>query len=61
MKVRELVRLLVENGWRYAGSEGSHHHYKHPKRRGKLTVPGNPNKEIKIAILNQILKQAGLK
>ncbi|MEE8555731.1 MAG: type II toxin-antitoxin system HicA family toxin [bacterium] len=47
MKVRELAKLLTEGGWEYVGSTGSHHHYKHPKLPGKLTIPGNPNRDIK--------------
>ncbi|MCH8883622.1 MAG: type II toxin-antitoxin system HicA family toxin [SAR324 cluster bacterium] len=61
MKVRELAKLLTEGGWEYVGSTGSHHRYKHPKLSGKLTIPGNPNRDIKVGTLNRLLKRAVIK
>ena len=39
MKVREVIRLLGENGWYLARTRGSHRQYKHPTKSGLVTVP----------------------
>jgi predicted RNA binding protein YcfA (HicA-like mRNA interferase family) len=36
---RDLIRELEADGWRYIGATGSHHHYKHSAKPGKVTVP----------------------
>ena len=61
MKVREVVHMLLEDGWYLARSRGSHHQYKHPEKRGLVTVPGKPNDDLAPGTLNSVLKQAGLK
>jgi len=61
VKVRDVVRMLEQDGWFLARTRGSHHQYKHPTKEGLATVPGNPNDEIAPGTLNSILKQAGLK
>ena len=44
MKVREVVRLLEEHGWKEIRSKGNHRHFKHPEQRYVITVPGNEGK-----------------
>jgi len=61
MKVRELVRLLEDNGWYQVRMKGSHRQFKHKLKPGLVTVPGNPGKELAIGTLGSIFKQAGLK
>jgi predicted RNA binding protein YcfA (HicA-like mRNA interferase family) len=61
MKVREVVRLLEEDGWYLARTRGSHRQYKHPFKAGTVTVSGKPNVDVPPGTLNSILKQAGLK
>ena len=61
MKVRELIRLLEENGWRLVRTHGSHRQFRHPNRSGTVTVAGKPSIDIPPGTLNSILKQAGLK
>jgi predicted RNA binding protein YcfA (HicA-like mRNA interferase family) len=61
MKVREVIRLLEQNGWLEIRSKGSHRHFKHPKQPVLITVPGNDGKELATGTLNAILKKAGLK
>ena len=51
-----------EDGWYPARRKGSHHRYKHPAKRGLVTVPGNRNDELAPRTTNSILKkQAGIK
>jgi predicted RNA binding protein YcfA (HicA-like mRNA interferase family) len=61
VKIRDLVRLLQQDGWRLARTRGSHHQYKHPEKPGLVTVPGSGNDDLAPGTLNSVLKQAGLK
>lgn len=61
MKVREIVRILQDDGWFLDRTRGSHAQYKHPVKLGLVTVPGRPGDELAPGTLNSILKQAGLK
>ncbi len=54
------MKLIEEEGWQLARIKGSHHHYKHPIRKGLVTVP-HPKKDIPIGTVKSILKQAGIK
>ncbi len=36
---RKLIRMLEQDGWEHVGTTGSHHHFKHPEKTGKITVP----------------------
>ena len=61
MKVREVVRLLEEDGWYLVRTRGSHRQYKHPTKPGVVTLPGKLNDDLAPGTLNSVLKQAGLK
>ncbi len=60
MKVRDLLRLLHDDGWLLVATRGSHRQFKHPAKRGRVTVPGKPGDDLAVGTLNSILKQAGL-
>jgi predicted RNA binding protein YcfA (HicA-like mRNA interferase family) len=61
MKVRDLLRLLDDDGWYLARTRGSHQQFKHPTKPGLVTVAGHPGDELAPGTLNSIIKQAGLK
>ncbi|MDR7486533.1 MAG: type II toxin-antitoxin system HicA family toxin [Armatimonadota bacterium] len=61
MKVRELIRLLEEDGWQLKRTRGSHRQLKHPTKPGTVTVAGKEGLDIPPGTLNAILKQASLK
>jgi predicted RNA binding protein YcfA (HicA-like mRNA interferase family) len=61
VKVRDVVKLIEQDGWQLARTKGSHRQYKHPSRSGLVTVPGKPGDDLAPGTLNSILKQAGLK
>ncbi|MGO8932407.1 MAG: type II toxin-antitoxin system HicA family toxin [Terracidiphilus sp.] len=61
MKVRDLIKVLEKDGWRFVYTSGSHRHFKHPIKLGKVTVPGHPGDDIHPKTLQSILKQAGMK
>jgi predicted RNA binding protein YcfA (HicA-like mRNA interferase family) len=39
MKVRDLIKRIEKDGWQYMYTTGSHRHFKHPEKPGKVTVP----------------------
>ncbi|MDA1314603.1 MAG: type II toxin-antitoxin system HicA family toxin [Acidobacteria bacterium] len=61
MKVRDLVRLLEENGWRLVRTRGSHRQFKHRDKPATITVAGKAGVDLPPGTLNTILKQTGLK
>ncbi|HXP79154.1 MAG TPA: type II toxin-antitoxin system HicA family toxin [Verrucomicrobiae bacterium] len=61
MKVRDILKLLAEDGWFLSRTRGSHKQYKHPVKPGLVTIPGQPGDDLAPGTLNSILKQAGLK
>lgn len=61
MKVRDVLKLLRNDGWYLDRTKGSHRQLKHPSKRGTVTVAGKPSVEVPPGTLNSILKQAGLK
>jgi predicted RNA binding protein YcfA (HicA-like mRNA interferase family) len=61
MKVKEIIKLVEEDGWYLARTKGSHRQYKHQIKMGLVTIPGKFSDELAPGTLNSILKQAGLK
>ncbi|MEO7964237.1 MAG: type II toxin-antitoxin system HicA family toxin [Gemmatimonadaceae bacterium] len=61
MKVRDLLRLLADDGWVLARTRGSHQQFRHPSKPGLVTVAGSGNDDLAPGTFNSILKQAGLK
>lgn len=60
MKPREMENLILKDGWIFKNQEGSHRHYIHPTKTGKVTIPFH-NKDLNKKTENSIKKQAGLK
>ena len=59
-KVRDAIRLVEQDGWRLVRVTGSHRQYKHPTKRGTVTIAGTEGRDLAIGTWNSILKQAGL-
>jgi predicted RNA binding protein YcfA (HicA-like mRNA interferase family) len=57
-KIRDAIRLIEDDGWRLARTSGSHRQFKHPEKRGLVTVAGSPNDDLPPGTWNSILKQA---
>jgi predicted RNA binding protein YcfA (HicA-like mRNA interferase family) len=60
MKVRDLIKLIEQDGWYHVRTTGSHRHYHHPTKPGTV-IPGQPGKDIPEGTRNSVMKQAGLK
>jgi predicted RNA binding protein YcfA (HicA-like mRNA interferase family) len=61
MKVREAIKLIEDDGWYLDRTRASHRQYKHPHKRGLVTIAGKPGDDLAPGTKNSILKQAGLK
>jgi len=60
MKVRDVIKLVEEDGWYLVKTEGSHRQYKHPNKPGRVTIAGHPSKEVPPGTLLSIIKQSQL-
>jgi predicted RNA binding protein YcfA (HicA-like mRNA interferase family) len=61
LKVRDVIRIIEDDGWTHVATRGSHRQYKHPRKAGRVTVAGKPSDDVALGTLNSIMKQAGLK
>jgi len=61
VKVREVLRVLDEDGWTLVRTRGSHRQFRHTSKPGTVTVAGKESLDVPPGTLNSILKQAGLK
>lgn len=55
-----MERLILADGWVLKSQVGSHRQYKHPTKKGKVTIPFH-TKDLSKLTEQSILKQAGLK
>lgn len=60
MRFRDIERIILDDGWYFIKQVGSHRHYKHPTKPGKVTIPNHGGKDINPTTVKQIMKQAGL-
>jgi predicted RNA binding protein YcfA (HicA-like mRNA interferase family) len=61
VKIRDLIKMLEDDGWAVVRQRGSHRQFKHPSKAGLVTVPGKPGDDLAPGTLTSVLKQAGLK
>ena len=60
MTFKEIERTVKSDGWFLHIIEGSHFHYKHNVKQGKVTIPFHSG-DIPKRVIHSIMKQAGLK
>lgn len=60
MRVREVIRLVEADGWYLARQRGSHRQYKHPTKRGLVTIAGKPSDDLDPRTVESIFHQAQL-
>ena len=56
---REVIKALKADGWYEVDVTGSHHQFKHPQKKGRVTVK-HPDKDIPPKTLASIERQSGL-
>lgn len=60
-KVSDVLKMLKMDGWYLYNQKGSHRQFKHPVKKGKVTVNGKSGDHLSQFLLNSIFKQAGWK
>ena len=60
-KVREIIEMLEADGWVHIKTQGSHRQFRHPVKKGRVTVNGSKSYVLSQFLLNSIFKQAGWK
>jgi len=60
-KVRDIIKVITDDGWVFDRQSGSHKHYKHAIKPGLVTVAGQSGQDLDRGTRNSVLKQAGLK
>ena len=53
--------MIEKDGWYLIKTRGDHRQYKHPVKKGRVTVPGKLSDDLMAGTLNSIFKQARLK
>ena len=61
MKVRQVIKMLKQDGWVQVRMKGSHRHFQHPTKSGTTTVAGKLSDDLAAGTYISILKQAGLR
>lgn len=56
---RDVIKMLEADGWFEVAVVGSHHQFKHPSKKGRVTVK-HPDKDIPLPTLKSIERQSGL-
>jgi len=60
MRSRDVIKALKSAGWEHVAQKGSHIQFKHPARKGRVTVP-HPKHDLPVGTLKSIERQSGLK
>ena len=55
------LKLLKNDGWQLVRTRGSHRQFKHPEKKGLVTVSGKPADDVKKGTLGSVLRQANIK
>jgi len=58
MKVRDIIKVIEQDGWYLVVMRGSHRQYKHATKPGRVTIAGRLSDDLSPGTLNSILKQA---
>ncbi|MBI3467414.1 MAG: type II toxin-antitoxin system HicA family toxin [Planctomycetes bacterium] len=61
MKVREILKLLRDDGWHLVRQRGSHRQFQHAAKSGTVTVAGKPGDDLHPKTARSILHQARLR
>ena len=59
MRAKEAEKIILSDGWYFVKQVGSHRHYKHPYKKGKVTIPFHGG-DLDKGTAKNIFKQAGL-
>jgi predicted RNA binding protein YcfA (HicA-like mRNA interferase family) len=46
VKIRDLIKVIESDGWSQVCIRGSHRQYRHPFKKGRVTVPGHARDDV---------------
>ena len=46
MRIRDAIKLIEADGWRLVNTKGSHRQFKHPFKRGRVTIAGKLDMDL---------------
>jgi predicted RNA binding protein YcfA (HicA-like mRNA interferase family) len=58
MKIRDVIKLIEDDGWYLVVTQGSHRQYKHRTKPGRVTIAGHPADDLAPGTLDSVFKQA---
>lgn len=61
VKVSKILRILTDDGWYLDRYNEDHREFKHPTKKGVVTVNGKPSISICGWLLSSIERQSGLR
>jgi predicted RNA binding protein YcfA (HicA-like mRNA interferase family) len=61
MKIREIIKIIENDGWFLKRTKSSHRQFRHPSKSGAVTIAGHERDDLHPKTESSILKQAGLK
>ena len=60
VKIYKIIKTLEKDGWYIDRTRGSHRQFKHPTKKGTVTVNGKPSDDVWGTLLRSIEEQSGL-
>jgi predicted RNA binding protein YcfA (HicA-like mRNA interferase family) len=59
MNSRDVIAAIQADGWYEVAQRGSHKQFRHPTKRGRVTVP-HPRRDLPLGTLRSIERQSGV-
>ncbi len=60
-KIRDMLKILRNDGWVEVATKGSHRQFRHHTKSGRVTVDGKPSDDVRMDNWYSMLRQAGLR
>jgi len=60
VKIKEIIKVIEDDGWFFSRQTDSHRQFKHPDKKGTVTVAGKLSEDLDRGTQKSILRQAGL-
>jgi predicted RNA binding protein YcfA (HicA-like mRNA interferase family) len=61
VKVKDIIKMVEDDGWVHLRTRGSHRQFKHSVKKGIVTIAGKHSIDLAEGTLRSIYKQAGLR
>ena len=58
MKIRKVIKIIENDGWFIVQHKGSHRQFKHPTKKGRVTIAGHLQHELAPKTLKSVFRQA---